>query len=312
MQPETVDAVLSHIKTLWPQANDVEITLEANPSSVEAGRFTAFRNAGINRISMGVQALNDADLRKLGRLHTVSEARIAFDIARSTFERVSFDLIYARQDQSLADWRVELSEALNMSVDHLSLYQLTVEDGTAFGDRLKRGKLNGLPHEDLAADMYALTQELCTKAGLPAYEVSNHARIGSESRHNIIYWRTGDYAGIGPGAHGRLTLNGIRWATETHRAPGAWLKAVQNGSGESSRVSVSLREQAEEYAMMSLRLAEGMDVDRYEALAGRPLNRTAHNNLLDLGLIAETDGKIFATADGRAVLNGILREYLAD
>lgn len=238
MEPDLVAAILETVRATWPLANDLEVTLEANPGSVEAGRFRGYRAAGVNRISMGIQALNDADLRKLGRLHTVAEARAAFDVARTTFDRVSFDLIYARQDQPLEHWRSELTEALTMAADHLSMYQLTVEDGTAFGDRFKRGKLRGLPEEELSADMYALTQDLCEAAGLPAYEVSNHARPGAESRHNLIYWRGGDYAGVGPGAHGRLTFPTGRWATEAPRAPAAWLERVERDGTEIGRAHV--------------------------------------------------------------------------
>ncbi len=196
MPPEIVAAILDKIRARWVVANDWEVTLEANPGSVEAGQFRAFRHAGVNRVSMGIQALDDTALRRLGRLHSVAEARAAFDIARDTFDRVSFDLIYARQDQTLAAWKAELFEALSMAIDHLSLYQLTVEPGTAFGDRLARGRLGGLPDEDRSVDMYELTQELCAERGLEGYEVSNHARSGSKSRHNLIYWRAGDYVGV--------------------------------------------------------------------------------------------------------------------
>jgi coproporphyrinogen III oxidase-like Fe-S oxidoreductase len=257
---------------------------------------------------MGLQALNDADLKRLGRLHSVAEARAAFDIARSTFNRVSFDLIYARQDQTLTQWEAELQAALLMAADHLSLYQLTIEDGTAFGARHAAGGLKGLPDEDLAADMYLLTQDICVADGLPAYEVSNHARPGSESRHNLIYWRAGDYAGIGPGAHGRLTLGGRRQATETLRAPGAWLAQVESrGHGEVPMTAVSVVEQSEEYLMMSLRLREGMDVARYTALAGRAPGATAIAHLVDDGMIRTDGGRIVATDQGRAVLNAVIR-----
>ncbi len=208
MAPDTVSAILERIRAHWPVANDLEVTLEANPGSVEAGRFRGYADAGVNRVSVGVQALNDADLRRLGRLHTVEEALAALEIARNTFERVSFDLIYARQGQTLEEWRAELSGALEFAADHLSLYQLSIEPGTAFGDRYDAGKLRGLPDEDLSAEMYLLTQEMCETAGFHAYEVSNHAKPGAESRHNQIYWRYGDYAGIGPGAHSRLTVDG--------------------------------------------------------------------------------------------------------
>ena len=208
MAPATVAAILERIRRSWTVANDWEVTLEANPGSVEAGKFLGFRDAGVNRLSMGLQALNDADLKRLGRLHSVAEAERALDIARQHFERVSFDLIYARQDQTPEAWRAELGRALAMTADHLSLYQLTIEDGTAFGDRHARGKLRGLPDEDRSVALYDITQELCDAAGLPAYEVSNHAGSDAQSRHNLIYWRGGDYVGIGPGAHGRLSLGG--------------------------------------------------------------------------------------------------------
>jgi putative oxygen-independent coproporphyrinogen III oxidase len=311
MDPELVQAILDKIRATWPQANDVEVTLEANPSSIEAGRFRAYGEAGVNRISMGMQALNDADLKRLGRLHSLAEGRAAFDIARSTFDRVSFDLIYARQNQTLADWRSELTEALSMAVDHFSLYQLTIEDGTAFGARHAAGGLKGLPEDDDAADMYLLTQELCEAAGLPAYEVSNHAKSGAESRHNLIYWRYGDYAGIGPGAHGRLTLNGNRWATDTPKAPLAWLRQVETqGQGEAPREAVPLKDQAAEYLMMGLRLSEGLDRPRYEALAGAPLSPRALGDLQDMGMIVADADRIRATANGRAVLNAVIRELM--
>jgi putative oxygen-independent coproporphyrinogen III oxidase len=311
MDPELVQAILDKIRATWPQANDVEVTLEANPSSIEAGRFRAYGEAGVNRVSMGMQALNDTDLKRLGRLHSLAEGRAAFDIARSTFDRVSFDLIYARQNQSLADWRSELTEALSMAVDHFSLYQLTIEDGTAFGARHAAGGLKGLPEDDDAADMYLLTQELCEAAGLPAYEVSNHAKSGAESRHNLIYWRYDDYAGIGPGAHGRLTLNGNRWATDTPKAPLAWLRQVETqGQGEAPREAVPLKDQAAEYLMMGLRLSEGLDRPRYEALAGAPLSPRALGDLQDMGMIVADADRIRATANGRAVLNAVIRELM--
>jgi oxygen-independent coproporphyrinogen-3 oxidase len=307
MDPDLVAAILDRVRATWATVNDWEVTLEANPGSVEAGRFRSYRDAGVNRISMGIQALNDADLRHLGRLHSVDEARAAFDVARSTFDRVSFDLIYARQDQTLEDWDRELREALSMSVDHLSLYQLTIEDGTAFGDRFARGGLRGLPDEDLGADLYVRTQEICEAAGMPAYEVSNHARPGSESRHNLIYWRGGDYAGIGPGAHGRLTLGGQRWATTAPRAPGAWLAAVESGgAGEDPREALSLNEQVAEYLMMGLRIRSGVALDRL-----RGVNLTNKiNTLSENELISVQNGHFLATPRGRMVLNAVLRELL--
>lgn len=309
MEPEVVADILAAVRTAWPMVNDPEITLEANPGSVEAGRFRGFRDAGVNRVSMGVQALRDADLRRLGRLHSVAEARQAFDIARKCFDRVSFDLIYARQDQTLADWRAELGEALSMAVDHLSMYQLTIEEGTAFGDRFARGGLRGLPGEEVQADMYAVTQEVCAAHGMPAYEVSNHAAPGAESRHNLIYWRMGDYVGIGPGAHGRLTRDGRRWATVAPPAPGAWLAMVERGgAGEEPREEITREEQATEYLLMSMRLSEGMDLARYEALRGRPIAARRIEGLAELGLVQTESGRLKATQDGRAVLNGVLRE----
>ena len=309
MSPDLVAAILDRVRARWPMTNSAEITLEANPGSVEAGRFRGYRDAGVNRVSMGVQALDDESLRKLGRLHSVAEARAAFDIARATFDRVSFDLIYARQDQTAADWTRELSEALSMAVDHLSLYQLTIEDGTAFASRAAAGGLHGLPDEDLSADMYLITNDICSKFGLPAYEVSNHAAPGSESRHNLIYWRSGDWGGIGPGAHGRLTLGGRRMATEAIRAPLPWLAAVeQRGSGEAPRLALDAGDCAAEYLMMSLRLAEGADLGR---LGPRPPDALRVAGLVDLGLVEVADGRLRATRAGRPVLNAVLRELLA-
>lgn len=312
MQPETVAAVIERAREIWPFANDLEISLEANPGSVEAGRFAGYRDAGVNRISMGIQALNDADLRRLGRIHSVAEAKAAFDIARNCFDRVSFDLIYARQGQSLAAWKTELDEALSMAIDHLSLYQLTIEDGTAFGDRYARGKLRGLPEDDTAADMYLATQEITAAHGMAGYEISNHAKPGAESRHNLIYWRYGDYAGIGPGAHGRLTLNGTRYATETQLAPGAWLEAVNKGNGESLRESLSSEDAAAEYLMMGMRLTEGLDMVRYTQISGRALPQSKLADLADLGMVTISDQRLRATNQGRAVLNAVLRELLMD
>ncbi|MBC7139599.1 MAG: coproporphyrinogen III oxidase [Defluviimonas sp.] len=310
MDPALVAAILDKVRATWPMGNDAEITLEANPGSVEAGRFRGYRDAGVTRVSMGVQALNDADLRRLGRLHSVAEARAAFDVARGTFDRVSFDLIYARQGQTPEAWAAELREALGMAIDHLSLYQLTIEEGTAFAARHAAGGLRGLPGEDSAADMYHLTQEICEAAGMPAYEVSNHARDGAESRHNLIYWRYGDYAGIGPGAHGRLTLGGVRHATETGLAPLRWLEMAEAGNGETVREPLALKDQAAEYLLMGLRLAEGISQARLAALAGTELEAKAVDDLQDLGLIAQDGDRLRATRDGRAVLNGVIRALM--
>ncbi|SIS49517.1 radical SAM family heme chaperone HemW [Paracoccus saliphilus] len=309
MQPETVDAVIRAARTGWSFANDIEISLEANPTSVEKERFRGYAQAGVNRLSMGIQALNDEDLQRLGRLHSVAEARAAFDVARDCFGRVSFDLIYARQGQSIKAWRTELREALGMAVDHLSLYQLTIEPGTAFGARAEAGKLRNLPDDDLAADMYLETQEVCATAGMAGYEISNHAATGSESRHNLVYWRQGDWAAVGPGAHGRITLPHGRMATEAHRAPGAWLDAVErNGTGELPRALLSSEDRAVEYLLMAMRLAEGLDEARYARLSGKPLDAGALIRLEDWGMVERSDGRLRASSAGRPVLNAILRE----
>lgn len=311
MPPELVSALLETIRATWPLRNDLEVTLEANPTSAEAGRFRGYRDAGVNRVSIGLQALDDAHLKLLGRLHSAAEGIATYGMARGIFDRVSFDLIYARQHQSLADWRRELARALAMGPDHLSLYQLTIEPGTAFGARHAHGKLRGLPDEDLGADMYEATQGICEAAGLSAYEVSNHASDGAESAHNLIYWRYGDYAGVGPGAHGRLTLGADRHATQAISAPGAWLNAVEGkGSGELPRTTIDGTEQAQEYLMMSLRLREGSDLARYTALNGEPLPRAALEPLLHDGFLWESEGRIGATERGRPVLNGLLRALL--
>ncbi|MAM63434.1 radical SAM family heme chaperone HemW [Maritimibacter sp. UBA3975] len=311
MNPEIVAAVIDTASAVWSPANDIEITLEANPSSVEAGRFSGYRDAGVNRVSMGFQALNDGDLRALGRLHDVSDALAALNVARTEFDRISFDLIYARQSQGLADWDAELKRALSFDPDHLSLYQLTIEPGTAFGDRLDRGSLRGLPDEDLAADMYYRTQELCGAAGLPAYEVSNHAKPGQESRHNLIYWSAGDYAGVGPGAHGRITTDG-RYATTTALAPEEWLEMAIAGNGELRREPVASRDQAGEYLMMGLRTTQGLDLVRYGAMAGADLDAGKVADLEAAGFLQQDSDRLVATQAGRAVLNAIISDLLPD
>ncbi len=312
MAPRVVASVLERIAARWSVAEAAEITLEANPTSVEAERFRGYASAGVNRVSMGIQALNDADLKRLGRLHSAAEALAAFDVARAAFGRVSFDLIYARQDQGLADWEAELGRALELAADHLSLYQLTIEDGTAFGDRFRRGRLPGLPDEDRAADLYAATQEMTAAAGLPAYEISNHARPGAEARHNLIYWESGDYAGIGPGAHGRLTLDGVRMATETPRAPGAWLDAVERGAGGSFPVETVPGEAVlDEFLMMGLRVRDGVSLSRLAGLAPNEEILSNINELVESGHLEQRDGRLAATELGRPVLNAVLRAILA-
>jgi oxygen-independent coproporphyrinogen-3 oxidase len=312
MDPSLVAAILERVRQSWQMANDLEVTLEANPGSVEAGRFAAYEQGGVNRVSIGAQALNDADLRRLGRIHTVQEFSQAIDIAQRTFSRVSFDLIYARQSQTLAAWCEELRAALGMGVDHLSLYQLTIEAGTAFGARHAVGRLPGLPDDDLAADMYLATQEICAAEGLPAYEVSNHARPGAESRHNLIYWHYGDYVGIGPGAHGRITLDGQRRATEALAQPDAWLRGVSEGGSEKPCLFLSGSDQATEYLLMGLRLGEGISLERYADLAGQGIDAARIASLEELGMVHQQADRLSATLQGRAVLNAVLRELLPD
>lgn len=308
MTPETVAGVIEAARDAWTFANDIEITMEANPGSVEAGRFRGYAEAGVNRLSLGVQALNDDDLRRLGRMHSAAEARAAFDLAKCAFSRVSFDLIYARQRQDRLAWRAELTEAVSMAVDHLSLYQLTIEDGTVFGARHAAGKLRDLPDDDLAADMYLETQDFLADLGMPAYEVSNHAAPGSESRHNLVYWRQGDWAGIGPGAHGRLGIDAGRLATVAERTPGGWLNLVEkHGSGEVESSILPADDIAAEYLLMAMRLSEGMDLTRYAAKGGK-LDQPRLDMLVENGLVEIHGDRIHPTKRGRPVLNYILRE----
>ena len=309
MSPATVGAILAGIDRCWPIAAGAEITLEANPSSVEAGRFAGYRAAGVNRVSLGVQSLSDAELRTLGRLHTAGEARAAIAIARRTFERFSFDLIYARPGQTEAAWRAELGEALALAGDHISLYQLTIESGTPFAALHGAGKLR-LPEDDVAERLYALTADVTAAAGLPAYEISNHASPGGESRHNLLYWRYGEYAGIGAGAHGRLLVCGVRHATATERGPERWLERVErDGTGVAEDGVLAPSEQADEALLMGLRLEEGLDLQRLVRLAGiRPAPR-AIEELARLYLLEIVDqDRIRATSRGRFVLNGIVRK----
>jgi oxygen-independent coproporphyrinogen-3 oxidase len=313
MEAATVQGILDRVRATWTLANDIEITLEANPGSVEATRFEGYAKAGVNRVSLGIQSLDSIDLRRLGRMHSVDEARAAIGVAQSVFDRVSIDLIYARQDQSLAAWRDELLRALDFGTSHLSLYQLTVEDGTVFGQMHAKNLLRGLPDEDLAADMFELTQVITASAGMPAYEVSNHARPGDESRHNLIYWRMGDYAGIGPGAHGRLTLSSGRFATEAQRMPADWLArtlSVPGGAEQTERLTPEAR--ASEYLMFALRLREGALLSRFADLAGQPLSNEALEDVLSLGLMEQDGDSIRTTDRGIMMLNAILRRLLAD
>lgn len=306
MQPSTVAAILDHIAGLWTVVPGAEITLEANPNSVEASRFAGYRAAGVNRVSIGVQSLRDGELKRLGRLHSVSEAKAAIDIAQRTFDRFSFDLIYARPGQTLPEWREELSEALAMAAGHLSLYQLTIEPDTPFAELHARGKLV-VPDPDAALDLYALTQEMTAVRGLHAYEISNHAVPGEESRHNLLYWRYGAYAGIGPGAHGRLVLSeGARLATATERNPERWVERVQAaGHGFVEEQGLSLEEQADEMLLMGLRLAEGVDLDVMARRFGFAPGISELTDLTNLGLIEvledEPDPEIIRACVGPGV-----------
>jgi putative oxygen-independent coproporphyrinogen III oxidase len=312
MEPATVAAVLDAIARYWHVAPDVEVTLEANPTSVEAERFAGYRAAGVNRVSLGVQALDDGALAALGRTHTADEALAAVAIARRCFERYSFDLIYARPRQTPADWRAELKRAIEQAATHLSLYQLTIEPETPFASLQAGGKL-AIPDDDQARDLYDVTQEVCAGAGLPAYEISNHARPGAACRHNLVYWRYHEYAGIGPGAHGRIVADGIRRATATERRPEAWLARVESkGHGLVIDEPLSCSEQADEFLLMGLRLAEGIDPVRFERLSGRPLPAGHIIHLERHGLIETTRaGRLRVTPAGCPVLNAIVAELAA-
>ena len=310
MQGRSTGRILGKIASLWPMANDAEITLEANPASADAGRFADYKAAGINRVSLGVQALNDADLKRLGRLHDVAEAKAALKLAMDHFARVSLDLIYARPDQSDAAWRGELKEALSFGTDHLSLYQLTIEPETPYALLHKNGQLQ-IPGEDLAAELFETTQELTEAAGIPAYEISNHARPGQESRHNLIYWRYGDYAGVGPGAHGRLTLNGQRTATAAIKLPERWRDTVgRTGHGFAEMTPVTNDEAAREHLLMNLRLAEGLDLVAYEARWNTKLDPAKTMALVEQGLLSHQNNRLTATPAGRLLLNRVIEELL--
>ena len=312
MQPSSVQAILDCIARHWSIAPDVEVTLEANPTSVEVTRFRGFRAAGVNRVSLGVQSLDDAALAELGRLHNAQEALDAVAVARSIFPRYSFDLIYARPRQSLDAWAAELRRAIAEAAEHLSLYQLTIEPDTPFFGLHKAGKLR-LPDENLARDLYDLTQDICIEAGLPAYEISNHARPGAECRHNLVYWRGDDYAGIGPGAHGRLTIDGRRVATETEKRPEAWLMRVEaNGTGVTVSEKLTPGETADEYLLMGLRLAEGIDIERYSMIAGRTLDPKRISILREEGAVETTaDGRLRVTQSGFPLLDAVVADLAA-
>jgi len=312
MRPETVGAILNGIARHWHVPAGIEITMEANPSSVEAERFRGYRAAGVNRVSMGVQALNDRDLKFLGRLHDVADALKAIRLAREIFPRMSFDLIYARPGQTVEAWTEELRQAISYAVDHLSLYQLTIEEGTAFFGLHKAGKII-LPDQDQSAELYEVTQAVTADAGLPCYEVSNHARPGAESRHNLTYWRYGDYAGIGPGAHGRLSANGTKFATATHRTPEEWLKSVgEHGHGMVERDALETDEQADEMLLMGLRLREGLDLARWSTLSGRGLDIEREEFLIQHGFIERLgNSRLRCTPSGMLILDAVVADLAA-
>ncbi|HET7681726.1 MAG TPA: radical SAM family heme chaperone HemW [Xanthobacteraceae bacterium] len=312
MQPSTVQAILDAIASRWSVARDVEVTLEANPTSVDATRFRGYRAAGVNRVSLGVQALDDVALKELGRLHSAREALDAVAVARSIFERYSFDLIYARPRQTPQAWAEELQRAIAEAAEHLSLYQLTIEPDTPFYALHKSGKLV-IPDEDLGRELYDVTQEICARAGLPAYEVSNHARPGAECRHNLVYWRGHEYAGIGPGAHGRLEIDGVRQATATEKRPEAWLLQVESmGHGLITDEALTREEQSDELLLMGLRLAEGIDPQRYATLAGRPLDPKRITNLQEEGALETMpDGRLRVTQSGFPLLDAVVADLAA-
>jgi len=315
MDPATVAALLARAATHWRVAGDAEMTLEANPTSVETGTFGPLRQAGINRLSLGVQALDDRALRFLGRGHDVAEALRAIELARRHFPRFSFDLIYARPGQEPAQWLVELDRAIALAGDHLSLYQLTIEAGTAFAAAHARGDFV-LPDDEQAGALYEATQARLDAAGLDAYEISNHARPGGESRHNLTYWRYGDYAGVGPGAHGRLTLADAKVATRQLRAPETWLAAVErDGHGRQESTPLTPAERGEEMLMMGLRLAEGVDRRRFEAETGAAIEAAVdRQRLAELtagGFLVLDQDRLRATPVGRQRLNAVLAALLA-
>jgi putative oxygen-independent coproporphyrinogen III oxidase len=310
MAPETVAALIADARTLFAPRPDLEITLEANPTSVEAGRLAAFRDAGVNRVSLGVQSLDDAALRALGRQHSAAEARAALALAQRMFPRTSFDLIYARPGQDLAAWRAELRAALTLAADHLSLYQLTIEPGTAYEGLHRRGEIV-LPDDDTAAALYDATAEEAARFGLRPYEISNYARPGGESRHNLAYWRYDDYAGIGPGAHGRVTLGGRLWATRRHRAPEPWAARVErDGHGSTEETPLDTGTRAREMLLMGLRLAEGIDAHRFAERTGRRLDAALDADTLaralDEGYLEGDAHRLRTTAEGRKRLDALL------
>jgi oxygen-independent coproporphyrinogen-3 oxidase len=310
MEPETVAALIRRVRDLWPVAGDVEITLEANPTSAEIGKFRAFREAGINRVSLGVQSLVAEGLKFLGRQHDAAEALAAVQMAASTFDRFSFDLIYARPGQTLAQWQDELDRALRFAAGHISLYQLTIEPGTQFEQAAARGDFRVLD-EERAAELYEATVTRLGAAGLVDYEISNFAKPGEESRHNLTYWRYGDYVGVGPGAHGRLTVGGEKYATRQHRAPEAWLERVErDGHATRQRDLVPRPERLNEMLMMGLRLSEGVPLARIEAESAQPfapaIEQPRLQRLIDGGFLSLSNDRLAATPAGRQRLDAVL------
>lgn len=315
MSPHAVQHILDHIFKLWDQTHrdHVEISMEANPGSVEADRFKGYRLAGVNRLSLGIQSLRDDSLKTLGRKHSVNEALAALLIAQNTFDRVSFDLIYARPHQTLEEWQAELNEALQLGTSHLSLYQLTIEPGTAFAPLYERGDLV-IPKESEAYDLYVLTHKMTESHGFNAYEISNYAKEGQECQHNLTYWHYGDYIGVGPGAHGRIHSHDQRYATQQHKAPTTWLSSVMtNGTGDQGMIPIDLETAFQEQLMMGLRLNRGVrigDLMRpFSKLEYQKIQQLVHEGLL----VYETNGDaaaIYPTFDGRLVLNGILSYIL--
>jgi len=312
MEPASVAAILDAIARHWSVAHDAEITLEANPTSVEAARFRGFRTAGVNRVSLGVQALDDRALAELGRMHTAEEALAAVAVARSIFDRSSFDLIYARPGQTPQAWASELKRAIEEAAEHLSLYQLTIEPDTPFAVLHAAGKLK-TPDEKLARALYDTTQDICAGAGLPAYEISNHARPGAECRHNLVYWRAQEYVGAGPGAHGRIDIDGQRRATACEKRPETWLMRVEAlGHGLVTDEALTREEMADEFLLMGLRLAEGIDPARYAALAGRSLDPVRIAALREHGFVETTaDGRLRVTQPGFPVLDAVVADLAA-
>ena len=309
MDPATVEAVLNGIAKFWHMPDGIEITMEANPSSVEATRFRGYRAAGVNRVSLGVQALNDRDLKFLGRLHNVEDALKAIGLARDIFPRMSFDLIYARPNQTVEEWERELNQAVSYAVDHLSLYQLTIEEGTPFYGLHKAGKLI-VPDGEHSAVLYEATQAITEGFGMPAYEVSNHAAPGAESRHNLTYWRYGDYAGIGPGAHGRLTMGRDKIATATERKPEDWLQLVEtHGHGMIDQEVLGYDEQADELLLMGLRLKEGIDLVRWQSLSGREPDPDREQFLIEHGFIERIgNSRLRCTPSGMLILDAVVAD----